>query len=116
MSISAGRQLPRGSRSFVWWRPSVSSVIASSRGLGDALGFYAAGVVAFLSLAATMSLREAWLTVALSIQLPLLARIHQRIAVRSIRTLAAIVAGVVLVRLVLNYNVFWTIRSESVRC
>lgn len=76
-----------------------------SRGVGDALGFYAAGVVAFLSLSATMSLREAWLTVALSIQLPLLAWIHQRIAVRSIRTLAAIVAGVVLVRLVLNYNV-----------
>jgi len=75
-----------------------------ARGLGDALGFYAAGVVAFLSLAATMSLREAWLTVALSIQLPLLAWIHQRIAVRSIRWLAAVVAGAVLVRLVLNYN------------
>ena len=53
-----------------------------ARGLGDSLGFYAAGVVAFLSLAATMSLREAWLTVALSIQLPMLAWIHQRIAVR----------------------------------
>ena len=77
-----------------------------AQGLGDSLGFYAAGVVAFLSLAATMSLREAWLTVALSIQLPMLAWIHQRIAVRSIRWLAAVVAGVVLVRLVLNYNLF----------
>lgn len=75
-----------------------------ARSLGDALGFYAAGVVAFLSLAATMSLREAWLTVALSVQLPLLGWIHERIAVRSIRWLAAVVAGVILVRLVLNYN------------
>ncbi|HEY4941452.1 MAG TPA: DUF2339 domain-containing protein [Rhizomicrobium sp.] len=73
--------------------------------LGDALGLYAAGVVAFLSLAATMSLREAWLTVALSLQLPMLSWIHQRIAVRPIRVLAAIVAGTVLIRLVLNYDV-----------
>jgi uncharacterized membrane protein len=76
-----------------------------ARGLTDALGLYAAGVVALLSLAATMSLREAWLTVALSLQLPLLALIHQRIAVRPIRVLAVLVAGAVLIRLVLNYDV-----------
>ena len=77
----------------------------TARGLEDALGLYAAGLVAFLSLAATMSLREAWLTVALSLQLPLLAWIHQRIAVRPIRMIAACVAAIVLVRLVLNYDV-----------
>jgi len=71
----------------------------------DALGLYAAAVVACLSLAMTMSLREAWLTVGLSLQLPLLALIHQRIPVRPIRVLAALVAGTVLVRLVLNFEI-----------
>lgn len=77
----------------------------ATRSLVDSLGLYAAGVVAFLSLAATMSLREAWLTVALSLQLPLLAWIHRRIVVGPVRILATVVAGIVLVRLVLNYNV-----------
>jgi uncharacterized membrane protein len=74
-------------------------------GMADALGLYAAGVIAFLSLALTMSLREAWLTVALSLQLPLLALVHNRIAVKPVQLLAALVAATVLVRLVLNYSV-----------
>ncbi len=74
-------------------------------GMTEALGLYAAGTVALLSLAMTMSLREAWLTVALSIQLPLLASIHQRIPVRPLRILAALVAGIVLVRLTLNQQI-----------
>ncbi len=73
--------------------------------MNEALGLYAAGVIAFLSLAAAMSLREAWLTVALSLQLPLLALVYRRIAVRPLEVLAALVAGAVLVRLVLNYGV-----------
>jgi uncharacterized membrane protein len=77
-----------------------------ARGLENALAFYAAAVVALVSLAATMIVREAWLTVALSIQLPLLAWINTRLRVRSLEVISAIVAVNVLVRLVLNYNVF----------
>ncbi|HJW40302.1 MAG TPA: DUF2339 domain-containing protein [Rhizomicrobium sp.] len=76
-----------------------------ARGMTDALGFYAAGVIAFLSLAATMSLREAWLTVALSIQLPLLALVYRRVAVRPLEILIALVAGAVLVRLAFNVDI-----------
>jgi uncharacterized membrane protein len=74
-------------------------------GMTEALGLYAAGVIAFLSLAATMSLREAWLTVALSLQLPLLALVYRRIPVRPLEILSVLVAGTVLVRLVLNFGV-----------
>jgi uncharacterized membrane protein len=76
-----------------------------ARGLDVSLGFYAAAVVASLSLAAAMMLREAWLTVALSLQLPALGFISQRVPARAIRVLAGIVVGVVIVRLVLNYQV-----------
>ncbi|HSM96782.1 MAG TPA: DUF2339 domain-containing protein, partial [Rhizomicrobium sp.] len=79
----------------------------AARGLDVSLGFYAAAVVAFLSLAAAMSLREAWLTVALALQLPALAAIGLRVPVRAIRVLAGIVAVIVIVRLVLNYNVLF---------
>ena len=76
-----------------------------ARGLENALAFYASAVVALVSLAMAMLMREAWLTVALAIQLPALAWIATRIRVRSIEVIAAIVAFVVLVRLVLNYDV-----------
>jgi uncharacterized membrane protein len=71
-----------------------------------ALGLYAAEVVAFISLGLAMTLEEAWLSVALSLQLPALAWIHGRLKVDLLRTIAAIVAATVLVRLVLNENVF----------
>ncbi len=77
----------------------------TARGLDVSLGFYAAAVVASLSLAAAMMLRDAWLTVALSIQLPALGFISRRIPARAIRILAGIVVGVVLVRLALNYDI-----------
>jgi uncharacterized membrane protein len=77
-----------------------------ARGLETALAFYAAAVVASVSLAATMIVREAWLTVALSVQLPMLAWINTRLRVRALEIIAAIVAVNVLVRLVMNYNVF----------
>jgi uncharacterized membrane protein len=76
-----------------------------ARGLDAALGVYAAAVVAFVSLAAAMSLRQAWLTVALSLQLPALGWISRRVSARAIRLIAAAVVGIVIVRLVLNYNV-----------
>ena len=77
----------------------------SEKDLSVALGFYAAALVAFVSLGVAMTLREAWLTVALSLQLPALAWISKRVPERPIRLLAAIVGGIVLVRLLLNHNV-----------
>ena len=73
---------------------------------GDlALAAYAAATVAALSLAFAMALEQAWLTVALSLQLPALAWIHDRLSVRPLRYVALVLAGMVLARLVLNYNV-----------
>jgi uncharacterized membrane protein len=83
------------------------------QGLDVSLGFYAAAVVAFLSLAAAMSLREAWLTVALSLELPALAAIGLRIPARAIRVLAGIVAAAVVARLALNYNVLFYPRGDA---
>ena len=74
--------------------------------LGTALGFYAAAVVAFISLGVTMTLRDAWLTVALSVQLPALAWIAGRTPPQPMRILAAIIAVVVMARLTVNYNLF----------
>jgi uncharacterized membrane protein len=77
-----------------------------ARGLENALVLYAAAAVALLSLAMAMIVREAWLTVALAVQLPALAWIARRIRVRSLEIIAGMVAVSVLVRLVFNYNVF----------
>lgn len=74
-------------------------------GFTAGLGAYAAATVAALALAMAMALEQAWLTVALSLQLPALAWIAERLRLGSIRWLAMLVAGVVLVRLVLNYKV-----------
>lgn len=74
--------------------------------MGTALGFYAAAVVAFISLGVTMTLRDAWLTVALSVQLPALGWIAARTPPQPMRILAALVALVVMVRLTVNYNLF----------
>jgi len=84
-----------------------------ARGLDVTLAFYAAAVVASISLAAAMSVREAWLTVALSIQLPALAWINTRIRTTSLQAIAGIVATVVLTRLVLNYNILSYAQSPS---
>ena len=77
----------------------------AARGLDVSLGFYAAAVAASLSLAFAMSLREAWLTVTLSLQLPALGAISRKIDARAIRYLAGIVAGIVLARLAFNFDV-----------
>jgi uncharacterized membrane protein len=78
----------------------------SMHGLEISLGFYAAAVTACLSLAAAMSIREAWLTVALAIELPILGLISKRITGKSLPVIAGIVAAIVLVRLLFNYNIF----------
>ena len=69
------------------------------------LAAFAAAAVAALALGATMALEDAWLTVALSLELPALAWIGHRLGVRALRPIAMVIAAVVLVRLVLNYNI-----------
>jgi len=68
------------------------------------LGAYAAGIAAALALAFVMVLREAWLTVALSLELPALAWIALRLGLPGLRPVALAVAGVVMVRLLLNWE------------
>ncbi len=71
-------------------------------GYAPVLAAYAAAVIGAISLAATMSLEQAWLTVALALQLPALAWTHSHLKDRSLRLLGAVVAAIVLVRLALN--------------
>ncbi|MBM3492096.1 MAG: DUF2339 domain-containing protein [Alphaproteobacteria bacterium] len=74
----------------------------AAAGLTGAVASYAAGVSAALALALTMALRDAWLSVALSLQLPALAWIEARLVVPRLRWLALAVAAVVLARLLAN--------------
>jgi uncharacterized membrane protein len=78
----------------------------TERGYSAVLGFYAAAVSLLLSLGMAMTLRQAWLTVALSVQLPALGWIWRRLRATAIRILAMTIAAVVLARLVLNYAIF----------
>ena len=71
-----------------------------------ALAAYAVGVVASLSLAMAMSLENAWLTVALSLQLPAIGWIHERTKVGPLRAVAMLLAAIILGRLVLNPEIF----------
>jgi len=73
--------------------------------MANAFALYAAAAVAGLSFAATMMFDRAVLTVALSIQLPALAWIAHKAGTPLLRWIAGIVAGVVLARLALNWNV-----------
>lgn len=66
------------------------------------LGFTALGVTAAVSLGAAMALHQAWLTVVLSLQLPVLGWLSRRFAIASLRPVAAALAAVVLIRLVFN--------------
>ncbi len=67
-----------------------------------ALAFYVAGATAALAFAFTCILREGWLTVALSCEIAALAWIWSRVQVRELRAIAAVVAGVVIIRLAGN--------------
>lgn len=99
---------------FSWAAVSIvlaaANVLAASqlRKHSDALSFtigvgaFAAAAVAAITLGAAMTLREAWLTVALSLQLPALAWIGDRLGLKVLRPVAMAVAGMVLVRLILN--------------
>ncbi|MFW6076876.1 MAG: DUF2339 domain-containing protein [Hyphomicrobiales bacterium] len=67
-----------------------------------ALGFYAVATVAGIAFALAFVLRDAWLTVALSLLLPALGWIGNRLELPEMRGIALVLAGTVLVRLVLN--------------
>ncbi len=65
-------------------------------------GVYATGVVAALALGAAILLDDAWLTLALALLLPGLAWIEASADLPPLRRVALVVAGVLLVRLILN--------------
>jgi uncharacterized membrane protein len=65
-------------------------------------GIHAAGAVAALSLGLAMLLRDHWLTLAVSLVLPALAWVAGQVELPGLRRVALAVAGVVLVRLLLN--------------
>ena len=67
-----------------------------------ALGFYAAAAIAGVSFAFAFVFREAWLTVALALQLPALAWLEKSLDLKELRKLALAVAAVILARLALN--------------
>jgi uncharacterized membrane protein len=66
------------------------------------MGLYAAGSTAALSLSFACLMREAWLTVALALQVAALAWILTRLPLRPLRLIALAAIAVVIVRLVLN--------------
>ena len=67
-----------------------------------ATGFYAAAAVAGVSFAFAFTFREAWLTVALALQLPALAWIEKKLDLKDLRHIAHVLAAAVLVRLAVN--------------
>jgi uncharacterized membrane protein len=67
-----------------------------------ALGLYAAAVVAGVSFAFAFVFRNAWLTVALALQLPALAWLEEKLELKELRLLAFALASAVLIRLALN--------------
>lgn len=75
-------------------------------GMNGALAAYAVGVVGAVSLAMAVSMENAWLTVALSLQLPAIGWVHERTRVGPLRAVAMVLAMVVLVRLVFNPAIF----------
>ncbi len=68
-------------------------------------GIHAAGAVAALALGCAMMLHDHWLTLAISLFLPALAWIEAQADLPPLRRVAQVVAGLVLVRLVLNWYV-----------
>jgi uncharacterized membrane protein len=66
------------------------------------LGLYAIGVVAGVSLVFAFLLRDAWLTVALALQLPAIAWISNKLELSQLRKIAMVIAATLLVRLALN--------------
>lgn len=76
--------------------------LRDNSGMTAALSAYAIGVTTAVALGLSMLLENAWLTVALAMQLPAIGWVWQRLDVKGLRTTALILAGVVLVRLLSN--------------
>ncbi|WP_377810025.1 DUF2339 domain-containing protein [Azospirillum sp. A29] len=74
---------------------------------GASLGLaaFAAGATGAIALGATMVLQEAWLTVALAMQVPVLAWLERQLNLRELRGVTLLVAVAVLVRLAINPSV-----------
>lgn len=88
----------------------VAAAAAAERRRADpgftlALAAYAAAATTALSLGAAMALQQAWLTVALSVELPVLAWIGLRLKINELRPVVCAVAAVVLVRLLANASI-----------
>jgi uncharacterized membrane protein len=68
-------------------------------------GAHAAGAVAALALGCAMMLRDQWLTLAVAFFLPALAWVAQKTVLPALRQVALAVAGLVMIRLLLNWYV-----------
>lgn len=66
------------------------------------VGLYAAGTTAAIALIFTCLLREAWLTVALAVEIAALAWIWSRLRVAELKSIALVVLAVVVLRLIAN--------------
>ena len=66
------------------------------------LGIYATAVIAAVSLSIVFLLRDAWLTVALCLQLPAIVWISDRLGLARLRHVATVILTIVFVRLALN--------------
>ena len=69
-----------------------------------AVGIYALAVIAAISLAASMTLENTWLTVALVAQIPAAAWVHNRIGIPALRWVAFVIAAIVGARLLLAHQ------------
>ncbi|MBT3359024.1 MAG: DUF2339 domain-containing protein [Rhodospirillales bacterium] len=74
------------------------------QGIEAALGIYALAVFAAISLAASMTLEETWLSIALAIQLPATAWIHNQLKIAYLRPFSALIAVIVGIRLLLLHH------------
>jgi uncharacterized membrane protein len=84
---------------------SGTALRAAKADMIQAAGVHAAGAAAALALGCAMVLQEQWLTLAVSLFLPALAWIEARADLPPLRRVALGIAGLVLVRLLLNWYV-----------
>jgi uncharacterized membrane protein len=87
---------------------AAASVCARWRGDGaseDALAVYGAGTAAFVALAAATTLENAWLTAAIAFEIPAIAWVESKVGSRVLRPVAAVLAGTVAVRLLVNWDI-----------
>jgi uncharacterized membrane protein len=84
---------------------STAALRDARAGLKQGAGVHAAGAAAALALGCAMVLQSQWLTLAVSLFLPALAWIEARADLPPLRHVALAIAGLVLVRLLLNWYV-----------